>query len=76
MSHEAALTRLVAAPVVTSWTFRSIVLVCGTEPRAPCRVLVTLERIIRSPPSFQNFWGTMDTTAWPVRPFLSVQVPV
>ena len=63
MSHEAALTPLAAEPVVTSWTFRSMVLVCGTEPRAPCRVVVTFERIIRSPPSFQNFCGTMETTA-------------
>ena len=76
MSQDAALTPLAAAPLVTSLTCRSIVLVCGTEPRAPCRVVVTAERIISLPPSFQNFCGTIVTAALPLRPCLSVQVPV
>ena len=76
MSQEAALTPGAGAPLVTSLTCRFIVLVCGTDPRAPCSVVVTAERIISLPPSFQNFCGTIETRAWPVRPCLSVQVPV
>lgn len=75
MSQVAAVTPFAMAPVVACCTGRFIVLVCGTEPRAPCRVLVTALRIMSVPPSFQNFFGAMSTVAAPERPCLSVHVP-